>query len=264
MALAALSTGAQAQDRTEIAKEARNPLPDFVILPIQNNTNLDFGPNRGVQDGLNIQPLFSFRLTPDLNVVTRTVIPLIFNPPVGRLHATEGLGDIQFTPFISPSASRYWTWGIGPIVQIPTHSHPTLGNDNLGLGPSIAAFHASKDDPWVLGFLAFSVWSVGTSPQARSYAAGSLQPLISYHLEHGFYFTSAPIIKIDWEAQLGRQVLLPVGGGVGTVVHLGKVPLNVEVGAYYNVLRRDFDADWQLRFQVQLIFPSHRPRAASN
>lgn len=261
LALGALSARATAQDELGLAKQARNPLPEMIILPIQNNTNLDYGPAQGVQDGLNVQPLVSFRLTPGLNLVTRTVVPMIFNPDLGRVHAQAGIGDIQFTTYLSPSALRHWTWGIGPVLQIPTHTHPTLGNDNLGLGPGIAVFHATKGDPWVLGFLGNSVWSLGTNATAHSYAAGSAQPMLSYHLGHGLYLTSSPIIKIDWQARPGHQVLLPVGGGIGKVLHFGTLPVNAEISAYYNVMRRDFDADWQLRVQLQFVFPRGRPPA---
>ena len=57
LVLGALSARAAAQDDTGLAKQARNPLPEMIILPIQNNTNLDYGPAQGVQDGINIQPL---------------------------------------------------------------------------------------------------------------------------------------------------------------------------------------------------------------
>ena len=33
------------------------------------------------------------------------------------------------------------------------------------------------------------------------------------------------------------------------------LPVNTQVAGYYNVATPDFGADWQLRFQVQLLFP---------
>lgn len=239
----------------ELSKATRNPLPNLIIIPLQNNTNLDYGPAQGVQDGLNIQPLVSFRIAPDWNVITRTVVPVILNPDLGRVRAEAGLGDIQLTPYLSPSALGTWTWGIGPVLQIPTHTHPFLGNDNLGLGPGFAVLRLKKDDPWVIGALGNTVWSLGTSATAPRYSGGSLQPLISYHLDHGLYLTSSPIIKVDWLARPDHKVLLPLGGGIGKILHLGKLPVNAEISAYYNVMKRDLDADWQLRFQLQFVFP---------
>lgn len=49
---------------------------------------------------------------------------------------------------------------------------------------------------------------------------------------------------------------MPVGGGVGKIVRLGKLPLNLQLAAYYNVVTpKTFGADWQLRFQFQFLFP---------
>jgi hypothetical protein len=46
-----------------------------------------------------------------------------------------------------------------------------------------------------------------------------------------------------------------IGGGIGKLFHLGKLPVNTNVAAYYNVARPDFQANWQIRATVQLMFP---------
>ncbi len=240
----------------ELIKESQNPLPALVAVPVQNNFNIGYGPEKGLQDGLNIQPVIPVAVTPGLNIITRTVVPLIFDPPLTRrLGAVGGLGDIQVTPFFSPSQPSPWVWGIGPIVQLPTHSDRTLGNNNLGLGPSVAALRWTKDDPFLFGALAYTAWSLGTDPHAPRYTIGSLQPLATYIFKDGLYVTTSPIIKMDWLAAPDRQLLLPLGGGVGKIFHLGKLPLSVEAHAYYNVMKQDLDADWQVRLQVQVMFP---------
>jgi hypothetical protein len=48
---------------------------------------------------------------------------------------------------------------------------------------------------------------------------------------------------------------VPVGGGVGKIFHFGRLPVNTQLAAYYNVERPDNAANWQIRFQVQLMFP---------
>ncbi len=71
----------------------------------------------------------------------------------------------------------------------------------------------------------------------------------------GFYLTTAPILTVDWNADSGQQWTVPIGGGVGKIFHLGKLPVNTQLSAYYNVVRPDFGANWQIRAQVQLMFP---------
>jgi hypothetical protein len=37
-------------------------------------------------------------------------------------------------------------------------------------------------------------------------------------------------------------------------VRLGKLPVNTQASAYYNVVRPDNAAEWQLRIHIQLLF----------
>lgn len=49
---------------------------------------------------------------------------------------------------------------------------------------------------------------------------------------------------------------VPLGGGIGKIFSLGKLPVNTQLAAYYNVATPQHSgADWQLRFQVQFLFP---------
>ena len=43
--------------------------------------------------------------------------------------------------------------------------------------------------------------------------------------------------------------------GLGKIFHVGRLPVNTQLSAYYNVVRPDFQANWQIRAQVQLMFP---------
>ena len=64
VAAALATTPASAEmSATELAKLAQNPsAPDRV--PFQNNTNLNFGPDIGTQNILNIQPVIPIEITP--------------------------------------------------------------------------------------------------------------------------------------------------------------------------------------------------------
>ena len=67
--------------------------------------------------------------------------------------------------------------------------------------------------------------------------------------------TSAPIITADWKADSGDRWTVPLGGGAGKIVRFGRLPVNFQLQAYYNVVTTDNGADWQLRFQFQFLFP---------
>ncbi|HKG77451.1 MAG TPA: porin family protein, partial [Beijerinckiaceae bacterium] len=64
-----------------------------------------------------------------------------------------------------------------------------------------------------------------------------------------------PIITANWETGHGDRWTVPVGGGFGRVFRIGSQPVNMQLAAYYNVARPTGAADWQLRAQVQLLFP---------
>lgn len=50
-------------------------------------------------------------------------------------------------------------------------------------------------------------------------------------------------------------LIVPLGGGIGKIFHIGKLPVNTQLSAYYNVVHPDDGANWQLRLQVQFLFP---------
>lgn len=239
-----------------LAKQVQNPVANMISVPFQNNTNLNYGPDRGVQNIMNFQPVVPFNVSPEFNVITRSILPIVANPSLGpRVGAVGGLGDLQFTPFLSPAAPSKWVWGVGPIIQFPTHTAATLGNDNLGLGPSVVLLHLSSDSPWVVGALVNTLWSLSTAPQAPAYTNSTVQPFVNYNFTGGYYLTFSPIVTMAWRAPVNQQLTLPLGGGGGTVFHLGNQPINAQVSGYYNVVRPDYGPNWQIRAQISLLFP---------
>ncbi|MBK5966567.1 hypothetical protein CCR95_21445 [Thiocystis minor] len=120
----------------ELAKLAQNPVGNLISVPFQNNTNLNFGPEKGTQNILNIQPVIPISINRDWNIITRTIVPIIWMPSLGPdLESTDGIGDTVFTAFLSPAKPGHWIWGAGPVVQMPTNTSKELGNGNWGLGP---------------------------------------------------------------------------------------------------------------------------------
>ena len=115
------SIPAAAQDNAALARAAQNPIASLISVPFQNNTNFNLGPEEGTQNVLNIQPVLPFELNDKWNLITRTIIPVISQPAMmpgqGR---RNGLGDIQFSAFFSPSAApaNGWIWGVGAIAQL--------------------------------------------------------------------------------------------------------------------------------------------------
>ena len=254
--LAATESSRADTDVADQAKQSQNPIADLVSVPFQNNTNLNVGPERGTLNVLNVQPVVPVSLGPDWAVITRTIVPIISEPPLSADGSrTNGIGDVLFSAFLSPRASGGWVWGAGPAIQAPTHSNVVLGNNNWGVGPTFVVLHLAAGSPWVYGVLVNNVWSISGSRFSRAYNNGLMQPFANYNLGHGTYLVSAPILTVNWAAAGSQQWTVPLGGGVGQIVHLGKVPVNLQLSGYYNVVRPTEGPNWQVRTQIQLLFP---------
>ena len=82
------------------------------------------------------------------------------------------------------------------------------------------------------------------------------QYFVNYNFDSGAYLTSAPIITADWNADSSQRWTVPFGLGAGKILRVGGAPVNTSLHAYYNVEKPDLmGADWQIRFQVQFLFP---------
>jgi hypothetical protein len=258
IAFAALTLAPAQAEMTneELAKLSQNPVGNLISVPFQNNSNLNYGPLKKTQNILNIEPVIPIELDSDWNIITRTIIPVVSQPPLfagdDRLN---GVAPAQISAFLSPATPKGGIiWGAGAIAQIPTASNSALGSNRWGLGPTFVVLHLDKGDPWMYGVLANNVWSVGGG-SGGSYTNFLAQPFISYNFKGGTYLNSSPIITANWKADSGNQWTVPLGAGIGHIFHLGKLPVNVLAGAYYNVVKPDFGSNVNIQVQVKLMFP---------
>lgn len=241
----------------DLARAAQNPVADMVSVPMQLNMNFGAGPEEDVQMVLNIQPVLPFSLTENWNLITRTIVPVISHPDMGIYPEREnGIGDIQLSAFLSPKAVKDgWVWGAGAIAQLHSATDDRIGQGAWGLGPTAVVLKLGN--PWVIGALANNVWSVSEDSGRSKVNQFLLQPFINYNFRSspGRYLTFAPIITADWEAESGDKWLVPIGLGIGQITRFGKQPVNVQASFYANVERPDSAPEWQVRLQLQLMFP---------
>ena len=232
---------------------ALNPVSMMVKVPFQNDFNFGVGPNRVTQYTLDLEPIVPFALNGDWNLITRTIIPITSQPSAGRGQASvAGLGDVNPSIFLSPATRGHQFWGLGPTFTFPTGTSPPLTSGQWSLGPS--AVYLATPGRWMVGAVANQQWSVA-GWRDRNVNSTYIQPMVIYHLNQGWYLVSVPVITADWEADSGNRWTVPVGGGAGKIVKLGKQPLNLQLQAFYNVERPHDGPDWQLRFQILFLFP---------
>jgi hypothetical protein len=238
------------QSASELAQEAANPIANLMSVPFQLNNDFGLGQYNRTRNVLNIQPVIPLAQG---RVITRTIIPFVWLPDVTAETGSfsSGLSDITFTAFFVPQGGSL-TWGVGPVVELPTGG-ASRGSKKLSIGPSVVVL--TQTGSWTLGILANNVWSVAGDSERAAVSRGLLQYFIVYQLGNGWYVNSAPINTANWKAASGQKFLVPLGAGAGKLVFLGKLPVNGQVGAYYNVVKPDIGPDWQLRVQLQLLLP---------
>jgi hypothetical protein len=244
--------GAQ-EDETELAKRAQNPVANLISVPFQHNFNFGVGTRDATVYVLNVQPVIPLTLTEDWNVIARIITPIINQPSLFEgADSAFGLGDLNPTFFLSPAEPGAVIWGVGPTFTLPTATDSQLGNGQWSMGP--AAVGLTIRGPWVFGALVNQQWSFAGWGD-RDVSQLLIQPFVNYNLPNGWYLSSVPIITANWEASRGNTWTVPVGGGAGKLFRLGRLPVNTQLQAFYNVERPQFAADWQLRFQLQFLFP---------
>lgn len=239
------------ESNEELAQATANPLANMISLPFQNNIDTGLGKYDRTRNVLNIQPVIPLA---GGKIITRMIIPIVSLPDIGAESGSysSGLADTQLTAFYVPPAKGNLTWGPGVVVEIPTGGEKR-GSQKWSFGPSVVAL--AQPGPWTLGILANNVWSVAGNSERNSVNKGLINLFLVRQLGGGLYVNSAPIITVNWKAPSGQRWVVPLGAGIGKLFRLGKLPVNAQVGAYYNIVKPDIGPDWQVRLQVQIILP---------
>jgi len=173
-----------------------------------------------------------------------------FHPTRRTLLAAGGAALLG--PLCSAAVHAQPAWPAGKLITWVVPYPPGGSTDVLGRQ---VALHLGKT--WVYGALINNVWSVSTDDGRRDVNQMLLQPFVNYNFPDapGRYLSLSPVITADWEADSDQRWTVPLGLGIGQILKIGAQPVNLQAAAYYNVERPDIAARWQMRLQMQLLFP---------
>lgn len=238
-----------------LQKATQNPVANLISVPLQDNSNFSIGPANRTQNVLNIQPVIPMHLTPDWNLITRIIQPIVWQPyPDQDSGGDYGFGDMNPSFFLTPANPGKLIWGAGPTVVLPTATYRSLGQGKWSIGPSFVAL--AQPHPWTVGMLVSNVWSFAGESNRPTVNQMLLQYFVSYNLKGGWYFTSQPIITANWAAPKAKGVwTVPFGGGVGRIMKLGFQPVNISAQAYANAVYPTGTSSWGIRLQIAFLFP---------
>jgi len=261
ISLAAASTGfAEEPGGDDLRSKVQNPVGSLISVPFKSTW--DYGAPNGTAYFMNLQPVYPHRIG-EWNLIHRLIAPYISvdgyhagrpelpNPSAGE--GASGLGDINYTAFLSPAEPQGFIWGLGPSLTMPTATDTQLGAGQWSAGASYVMLGQPKFG--TIGFLARQLWSFTGQSDRDEVSSFLLEPFINYNLPKGWYLISDMVLTANWYAESGNQWTVPVGAGAGKLFNIGKQAMNTRLEAYANVVKPDGAPDWTLSWTLQFLFP---------
>jgi hypothetical protein len=249
---------APADDTAALALKLSNPVAALISVPFQFNFDGDIGPKvagerKGERITLNIQPVVPISLNSDWNMISRTIVPVVWqNDIIPGSGSQFGLGDTVQSLFFSPAVPKGAIWGVGPVLLVPTGSDDLLSGRKWGGGPTGVVL--KQMGTITVGALANHIWSFAGNSARNDISTTYANPFISNALKSGFTYGLAADITYDWK---GDRWTMPVSISASQVRKIGGQLVSIGGGLrYYAVANETSPHGFAGRFVVALLFPN--------
>ena len=245
--------GGGSDDAGELANKLSNPVASLISVPFQSNFDFNGGEkNDKFKYTLNVQPVIPMSISQDWNLITRIIMPVIYQEAYFPGQGDNfGTGDTTPSFFFSPKAPWHgWIWGAGPVFLLPTATDTALGSGKWGAGPTIVVLQQTRG--WTVGLLANHIWSFAGDDDRPYVNSTFLQPFIAYNTKKGTGITINTESTYDWRSS---QWNTPIGLFFSQVLKIDKQIVSIQAGPRYYAQSPEGGSEWGFRINITLLFP---------
>ena len=241
----------------DIAKELENPIGNLTILPFENYTNFQVGPNKGTQNILEFEPVVPIHLNADWNLINRAIIPVVWNPDLSPFPSVpQAIRAYRlFRVPLAQKPGQRLDRGRGSDRPAPDRHQPDRRLQRLGPRPDRGR------RPYLRAHRRRRAGQPGLVARRRRVRPGR-QALCAVPRGAVRQLQFRPRLVRQLRADhhrrrdpAGRKWTVPVGAVAGRIIKLGgKLPVKLSFGGYYNVVTPQYGARWQIQSVVAVIF----------
>ena len=182
----------------------------------------------------------------------RASLPVMTNPVLPGTEHKTGLGDFNvFAAYLIDVGNPAISFGVGPLINVPTATDDALGSGKWSLGLANVAFVATN--PKLLyGYLLTWQASFAGEDDRADVNVAAFQPLLIGQLGGGTYWRSTGIMNYDFE---NSTYNVPIGIGIGQVWKSAATTYNLFVEPQWSTASKGAGwPDWQVFVGLNMIF----------
>ena len=244
----------------ELNRQLENPLSRFWSIIFQENLNFNSGDavnGTHVSNVFNFQPSLPIPVGKSNMLLIRPVFPIVSSPVFDengdKTDTKTGQGDMNVFSLYGPDKKDGLIWGAGLTFTFPTANSDYLGSGKFQLGPALMALSITKK--WTIGTIIHHWNSVGGDADRSDVTKTDIQYILRKQIQgQGMTIGMGPNISIDWNAESGNNITLPIGLGITKTVKWGNTPWKLRFEPQYSIIKPDdYGTLWNIRIQIAPI-----------